>query len=212
MSTITPPRIERQLQALRLARDCADLGARVRTLVHMTGLPAHELRSLLSSSLRPPARGRAPDSPEWYHRANLLDRAEASIATSLYQRLRRNGFGATDALPAAYRHYRCVCEHPHRISFDRAFDLAAHTDGIWIAREPAFDLVNCPSCRSHYLAAYGSTATTDESCPFCKLIRRFEADLRIQASFPYRRPMPDPPASFGPWVWRSPASTAARGP
>jgi hypothetical protein len=209
MSTNTPPRLERQLKALRLARDCADLGARVRTLVHLTGLPPPELRSLLSSSLRPPARGRAPDSPEWYHRANLLDRAEASITMSLYRRLRHTGFGATDALPAAYRHYRCICVHPHRISFDRAFDLAAHTDGIWIAREPAFDLVNCPSCHSHYLAAYGSTATTNESCPFCKLIRRFEADVRVQASFPYRRPMPNPTGSFGPWIWRPVSSTAA---
>lgn len=212
MSPATPPRIERQLQALRLARDCANLGARVRTLVHLTGLPAPELRTLLSSSHRSPARGRAPDSPEWYHRANLLDRAEASIAMALYRRLRRAGFGATEALPAAYRHYGSTCEAPHRISFDRAFDLASHIDGIWIAREPAFDLVNCPACHSGFLASYGSTATTDESCPFCKLIRRFEADVRVQASFPDRSAMAELPNTLRPWIPQTPATAQTHGP
>lgn len=34
-----PLRVDRQLRALQLAKDCAALGARVRTIGHLTGLP-----------------------------------------------------------------------------------------------------------------------------------------------------------------------------
>ena len=47
--------------------------------------------------------------------------------------VRDSGFGAGESLVAAYRHYQTVCHGSCRISFDRAFDLASHTDGIWLA-------------------------------------------------------------------------------
>ena len=100
-----PLRVERQLRALQLAKDCAALGARVRTIGHLTGLPPRELLRLLFPDREHVPRGRPPDSPEWYHGANLLYRAEASIVVALYRRLRDGGFAAAEALVAAYRHY-----------------------------------------------------------------------------------------------------------
>jgi len=118
-------RVDRQLRALALAKACAACGARVRTIGHLTGLPPREaLRLLFPDRLAVP-RGRSPDSPEWYHGANLLHRAEASIVVALYRRLRDADFPAGEALVGAYRHYVGICQPPHRISFDRAFDLAA---------------------------------------------------------------------------------------
>ncbi len=109
---------------------------------------------------------------------------------ALYRRLRDGRFAAAEALVAAYRHYHSICEPPQRISFDRAFDLAAHTDGLWLTSVQSFSLVACPTCHSEYLAAYGSAPRSNDECPFCKLVQRYGTDQRVQASFPVR-PLPD---------------------
>ena len=118
-------RVDRQLRALALAKECAALGARVRTIHHLTGMNPRDLLQLLFPDRQAVPRGRPPDSPEWYHGANLLFRAEASVVMSIHRRLRVAGFSAGDALIGAYRHYLGVCQPPHRISFDRAFDLGS---------------------------------------------------------------------------------------
>ncbi|WP_051243236.1 FlhC family transcriptional regulator [Azohydromonas australica] len=182
----TPPRIECRLQALKLAQACAELGARVRTIAVLTGLPARELLELLFPDRQAVPRGRPPESPDWYHTANLLYRTEASIAMALYRRLREADIGPAEALVGAYRQYRGVCEPPHRISFDRAFDLAGHTDGLWFTSVRSFSLVACPGCHSTFLAAYGAIALSNDECPFCKLVQRYGTDTRVQASFPVR--------------------------
>jgi hypothetical protein len=187
----TPLRVDRQLRALRLAKGCAALGARVRTISHLSGLPRQELlRQLFPDRSRVP-KGRPPASPEWYHGANLLYRAEASIVMSIFRRLRASGLTAADALLAAYRHYRSVGEAPHRISLDRAFDLAAHAEGLWLTDLKSFSVLACPACRSEFLAVYGSIPASNEQCPFCKLLQRYRTDPRVQASFPVR-PLPNP--------------------
>ena len=191
MSEPRPPlRVDRQLRALQLAKDCAALGARVRTIGHLTGLPPRELLRLLFPDREHVPRGRPPDSPEWYHGANLLYRAEASIVVALYRRLRDGGFAAAEALVAAYRHYGSICEAPLRISFDRAFDLVSHTEGRWLTKTQSFSTVSCPSCRSEYLSALGAITGSPAECPFCKLLQRYSTDTRVQASFPVR-PLPE---------------------
>ena len=185
------PRIDRQLNALGVAKQCAAMGARVRTIRHLTGLPAREVLHLLFPDRQSVPRGRPPDSPEWYHGANLLYRAEASILMSVYCRLRNAGFSATEGLVGAYRHYAGICCPPRRISFDRAFDLAAHTDGLWLTEERAFAVVTCQFCASEFLAANGSTASASDECPFCRLLQRYGTDQRVQSSFPVR-PMMNP--------------------
>lgn len=196
-----PKRIDRRVHALALSRDCAELGARVRTIHHITGMGTRELLRLLFTEHSPPPRGRAPDTREWYHSANLLSRTEASVIVSNFHRLRALGFGAGEALVSAYRYYRSVYQAPYRISFDRAFDLASHTDGLWVASTPSFALVACETCGSEFLDALVGEAAASGACPFCRLVRRAELDPRVRDSFPRSPPIDQRIASllgFGP--------------
>lgn len=181
-------RIDRRMRALTLARDCAELGARVRTIHHITGIGTRELIRLLFTERSQPPRGRAPDTREWYHAANLLSRTEASVIVSNFRRLRAMSIAPGEALVCAYRYYRSVYQAPHRISFDRAFDLASHTGGLWVASASSFVLVACKICGSEFLDAPGSGTLSSEPCPFCRLLRRVELDPRVRDSFP--RPPP----------------------
>jgi phage FluMu protein Com len=151
---------------------------------HVTGLRTRELQRLFFADPKATPRGRAPDSPEWYHGANLLFRADASIFISVYRRLRDGGFAAAETLVGAYRQYQTICQCPSRISFDRAFDLASHTDGIWLAKSSAFSVVTCRSCGCEFLASAGTVASVNDNCPFCKLVQRYATDHRVQSSFP----------------------------
>lgn len=137
------------------------------------------------------SRGRPPDSPEWYHTANVLFRAEASIVGVLYRRLRHANLPPGQALVAAYRHYRNLCGPEPRISFDRAFDLASHLDGVWITGVKSFSIAHCPQCHSEHLAAIGGLTQQADGCPFCKVIQRYRSDPRVQTSFP-TLPLIDP--------------------
>jgi flagellar transcriptional activator FlhC len=179
-------RSERQVRALKLAQSCSEFGARARTMHHVTGLSARELQRLFFADPGLAPRGRAPDSHEWYHGANLLHRAEASIFLSIYRRLRLGGFAPAESLVAACRQYRSICQPPYRISFDRAFDLASHVDGIWVTCSAALSLVSCPTCGSEYIASLGAIASSSEHCPFCRLLQRYASDRRLQTSFPSR--------------------------
>ena len=180
-----PTRADRHMRAVKLAKDCAALGARVRTIHCVTGLPPREIQRLFFANPQAIPRGRPPASQDWYHSANLLFRADSSIFVATYRRLRITGFSAGDALVGAYRHYQTVCQTPHRISFDRAFDLASHMDGIWIATSSSFSILTCPTCNSEFLAAIG-TVPASNVCPFCKLVQRYGTDPRVQSSFPTR--------------------------
>src|SRR5688572_13531199 len=111
---------DRHIQALRVAKECAAFGARSRTIEYVTGLSHGEVGRLFFADRASAPRGRPPASPEWYHSANLLNRAEASIFVSLYRRIRALGFGPADALVTGYKRYLEVCSAQPRISFDRA--------------------------------------------------------------------------------------------
>lgn len=179
-------RIERHIRALELGSVCAALGARIRTITHVTGMPREEIARLFFTRGALPARGRAPDSPDWYHGANLLERAEACIFVSIYRRIRDLGYAPPEALVTGYTHYRAICREPPRISFDRAFDLASHMDGVWLAKEQSFSLLKCPVCASQYLSAVSTEPASNHECPFCKVVARYTRDPRIQSSFPVR--------------------------
>ena len=181
--------VERHIQALAVAMQCAALGARSRTIEYITGLSHGEIGRLFFADRSAAPRGRPPASPEWYHSANLLNRADASIFVSIYRRIRELGFRPGEALVSGYKHYRQVCSAHPRISFDRAFDLASHVDGLWLVRSPNFSVLACPRCKSQYVAAPGGRAVASD-CPFCKLVKRYERDPRLQASFPVK-PLPD---------------------
>jgi flagellar transcriptional activator FlhC len=178
-------RIERRLGALALARDCALLGARVRTIHYLTGLPLRELKQLLFADNVEPPRGRPPDTRDWYHVASLPHRVDASILVATFERLRAQGFGAAEALVAAYRYYRSLRGDAARIGFDRGFDLAANTAGLWITRTACFRIRRCSKCHEFLDGLTVTGATTGvTACPICKLVERVPRDARLAAALP----------------------------
>lgn len=177
-------RVHQRMYALSLAQACAELGARVRTIHHLSGLPPREIQRLCFSRQFPAPRGRAPDTREWYHTANVLDRSESSLVAANVNHMRRAGFAPAETLVAAYRYYQTLRTPPHRISFDRAFDLVANTEGLWIAKESCFRVVHCTRCGSAFLDALNTDAADDRNCPFCPLIERHVRDPRLTAQYP----------------------------
>ncbi|MFT3815720.1 MAG: FlhC family transcriptional regulator [Acidovorax sp.] len=188
-ATVRPS--ERQLKRIALVRECAQLGARQRTIEILTGLTARQVAAMLEADHFKAPRGRPPNTPEWYHGGTMLDRTEASVFAAIYRRLRGLEFEPLRALLGAYRHYRSVCWHAPRLSFDRAFDLARHLDGIWSAGAACFSLATCADCGSQFLADAGPATRSSLDCPFCKLQARYRLDPRVQMSFP-TSPLPDP--------------------
>jgi flagellar transcriptional activator FlhC len=178
--------VERHIRSLSIAKTCVDLGARIRTISYITGLAHNELVRLFFVDEQSAPRGRPPDSPEWYHQANLIEKVEAAIVVAVYCRMHELGFGPADALVSGFKHYREQRVQTPRISFDRAFDLVCHTQGIWIADRPQLARATCACCKSRYLAGLGENPRHARACPFCKLITRYWCDKRVQATFPSR--------------------------
>ena len=103
----------------------------------------------------------------------------------------------TDALIEAYRYYRSMHPAPSRISFDRAFDLVAHSTGLWFARCASFCTSWCPHCHAEYLGALGGRSTAPSACPFCQILRRYDRDPRLTTD--YLPPPPPDDQVFSAW-------------
>lgn len=182
--------VVRHIKSLTLAKECVELGARTKTVSYITGLDQHELRRMFFVDEQSAPRGRAPESEDWYLQPNLIKKVEASVFASLFARIHRMGFSHPDALVGAYRAYleRCSCQP--RINFDRAFDLVCHLYGIWLksGQRPDMCLKACALCSSQYIALIGDCTISDGDCPFCKLVKRYSYDKRLQDTFPMRVP------------------------
>lgn len=181
-----PTRGDRHLRAIQQAKQLAALGARLKTIHLITGIPPRQVQTLFFPDPRSIPRGRAPDSAEWYHGANLILRTDACLIGAKYRQLRVQGLTAGEALVLAYRAYQAATLPPYRISLDRAFNLVSYIDGIWLATAPTLSVLACPSCGCEFIATVGTVAHPGEACPFCKLLERFHLDHRIQASYPAR--------------------------
>jgi hypothetical protein len=198
--------IDQRVRALATARACAAFGARPKTVHHLTGLRTQEIQRLLFTHRGPHLRGRAPDTPEWFHRANLPSRCEASIVVVSFLRIRSMGFSGTDALIEAYRYYRSMHPAPSRISFDRAFDLVAHSTGLWFARCASFCTSWCRRCWRASSCASALTAGFErELMPLVRGYARFVHLLPATVDN-YFRPLAGCCSS----AWR-PRSSACRG-
>lgn len=169
-------------RSLALAQACADLGARARTIHLVSGIPLPDIQRLFFPDPRFAKLGRAPESPEWYHTINWTKRLQASIFGSIYMRLRRGGFPAEEALVGAYKSYLSVCNAPHSISFDRAFNLAGCVDdlsGRWSSSPATLCVLTCSSCSGEHLASIGQLTSGSNDCPFCKMMERHERNMRL---------------------------------
>lgn len=92
---------ERHIRSLSIAKTCAELGARIRTITYITGLEHGELVRLFFVDKQSAPRGRPPDSPDWYHHeANLIEKVEAAMVVAVYSRMRDLGFGPPMRLSA----------------------------------------------------------------------------------------------------------------
>jgi hypothetical protein len=187
------------MRTLALARECARLGARARTIAYVTGLSRAEVLRLVFDENEPSKSGKFPKSVDWLHKCNLFEKVEASALVASFRRLRELGMLPADALPGAYRQYRRRFSAGARLDFDRAFDLVCHTDGIWAAAQPGLSLHTCASCSSRYLSSLGSRYLDDRDCPFCKLLQRYERDPRVKfylsgpgSACPSRAPVESP--------------------
>ncbi len=56
-----PTRADRHLRAIQLAQDCHELGARARTIHHVTSLPPRDLQRFFFTDPKATPRGRAPE-------------------------------------------------------------------------------------------------------------------------------------------------------
>ena len=175
---------DRHLWAIQLAKHLAALGARLKTIHLITGIQPRQVQSLFFPDACSIPRGRAPDSAEWYHGANLILRTDACIIGAKYKQLRNQGLTAGESLILAYRSYQAATLPPYRISLDRACNRVSYSDGIWLAREPTLSSWSCSACNCEFIAAVGTVTPPGEACLFCKLVERFHVDHRIQASYP----------------------------
>lgn len=137
---------DRHIRSLSRARACAALGARIKTITHITGLSHCELVRLFFIDEKSAPRGRPPDSPDWYHQANLIEKVEASVFAVIFSRIQELGFGPADSLIGAYSAYLGHCAREPRVSFDRAFDLVCHIHGLWTRTSPQLSLNACSTC------------------------------------------------------------------
>ena len=178
--------IDRHLRALSIAKECGILGARVRTVMLITGLSRSETVRILVDEGAFPKSGKHPESPEWLHKCNLFSQIEASIFISMYRRFRSHGISPSESLVTAFKHYLVYFDSKARLNFDRAFNLVCHIDGIWSCTKPSMSLLICTTCRSQYLSSLCHPMHDHRNCPFCKLIDRYKWDKRVQDYLPSR--------------------------
>ena len=143
--------------------------------------PGIVVRHVFGTSLSS-AVGRPPYAEELIFRAKLAVQGEIGVFARAYRRLRAEGFPASRALLAAYRHHASVFIPPS-ICFDEAFFLVSCLDGIWGARHQTLELHDCRTCGSPHVLPVGPG--TSGQCALCKmsskphlyaLARRSEAD------------------------------------
>lgn len=190
------------LRALETARECVILGARPRTIAHLTGLtPGYILRAVYCERYPAPI-GRPQYSEDFFFKTTRRLQAEACFLATHYRRLTREGFMQADALIAAFRHHRAT--QPDSIfGFDQAFFLISRLDGIWAATKSGLSFVECLNCRSPYLAPHGMAQR--DSCPVCRTDWRLKsrARARVRASSPPAPPVDPPklnrPRQDAPW-------------
>jgi len=166
------PYLGKGLNALTIARECVQLGARKKTIELITGLPAtFILRWVFDRKIGPP-KGRPAYSDDFLDRAPLSLQTAASAFAARYERLRESDFPPAQSLITAYRHYVSFPDAP-ALLFDEAFYLCCNLEGIWACRSKSLQVASCRRCDSRHLQPYGSASTP--TCAFCNSRRTDDA-------------------------------------
>jgi hypothetical protein len=169
---VIPEHKARRWRTLALAREAIELGARPVIASAFTGIPKAEIQRLFCA---PPANGRSsgriPWSAHWYLTEGVWVELQAAYFHACFRTLRDLGHPPPEALIAGYKHYRRQFAHDLRLSFDRAFELVAHVDGLWTTQPPRLAIVTCHRCRATHLAARDDDTVGTGVCPFCRLTR-----------------------------------------
>jgi hypothetical protein len=182
--------VARHVHALDLARRALAAGARVSTVVFLTGMDRWALRRFFTFDAGDgPKPGRRPDSAEYFIKsASLITMIDASMVYAIYRDYRDRSPHPAEALLAAYAHYvrRRV---PRELSFDRVFYVVSWTDQIWAwaGREAVFRFTTCSHCHCRYLAPLAALPNHARDCPFCKLTPRYARDPAVRSRFPERK-------------------------
>src|SRR6218665_1542066 len=175
-ATVRPS--ERQLRRIALVRECAQLGARQRTIELLTGLTSRQVAAMLDADHFTAPRGRPPNTPDWYHGGTMLDRTEASVFAISYRRLRGLDFEPLRALLGGYPHHR-------------SGGWAGGVGGLGGAGQACSPPAPCADWGCQYLTNAGLPPGSRLDCPFCRLQARYRLDPRVQMCFP-TSPLPDP--------------------
>ena len=163
------------LRALETARQCAMLGARLRTISFITGLTPGYITRAVYCERYPAPIGRPQYSEDFFFKTTRRLQAEACFLATHYRRLTSEGFMKADALIAAFRHHRAT-QPESTLGFDQAFFLISRLDGIWAATKSGLSFVECLNCRSPYLAPHGMAQR--DSCPVCRTDWRVKSRAR----------------------------------
>ena len=174
--------VDRHLQAVQLARDCVELGARHHTIRVVTGLSDTVLSSLFADQTWWKRCGRTPVSTDTYLNQSLPDRVEVCLFANLFDEVFKDTPLPAEALVASYRLYLRYCGVRPRVSFDVAFMIASDLRGLWHCEKPRLTLVACTTCQKRSLASCGATFVGD--CPFCRIVDRYWRDRRVRSHFP----------------------------
>lgn len=166
------PYLGKGLNALNIARECVELGARGKTIELVTGLPPTFVRRWVFDRKVGPPKGRPAYSDDFLERAPLYLQVAASAFAARYERLRESDFPPAQSLITAYRHYVSFPEAPILL-FDEAFYLCCNLEGIWACRSRSLQLASCQRCGSRHIQAYGSGSTP--KCAFCNSRRTAES-------------------------------------
>jgi flagellar transcriptional activator FlhC len=160
----------RHWHALQLAKQAVEFGARLSIVTAFTGISKPELERLFCDTERPrTSTGRHPWSPYWFLTNSIVIEIQAAVFYGCFRRIRQLGHPASDALIAAYRNYLRLFSHDPRLSFDRAFELITHIEGIWTEIKPSLMTVACSDCKSAYIMSRREDAVGSGQCPFCKV-------------------------------------------
>jgi hypothetical protein len=172
-----------RLRALEVARRCVTFNARAATIAQVSGLGLRDIAAQFSDLPRRTG-GRFPEKPDyWYFCGRLSRRVEASIFLAQYRQIVTLGFTAQEALLSGYGRYLATMATQPSLTFERAFSLVGHLDGLWGVEQPTLALEHCNRCGSWHVVSRGDTRA-GRDCVFCRLAARYGADPILRARFP----------------------------